>query len=551
MIGKRCLTQLYQCYLKKHSLLKDTSNVSLSFDTIRYSSSPMELDRKYELGNFANDLKPFLKTRKKRKNSFDSKKKNYGEPIIICKKHELNHYCNYTYDKFEIIPLASENWKGHKSVGDSFTINIHSNVNNEVEERCKKRFEEMNIDSQILDILKENKIEFMSEIQEKAIPIVLSGRNSLLAAETGCGKTLAYVLPILEQVLKLKKMTENECNSPFVLILTPSRELTTQIRDVIRLFKPMNITSQQILGGHVRQKLGNPFVTQVDILVSTIGIINKLIHLGLYSLKNLRHVVLDEADALLDDSFNHITTQLLRQFQIRSAPSKISDEGVQLTLVSATMPTSLPDILGEVVNVDSIEKVCTGNLHRVLPNVSQKFLRITRSTKPAYLLQIVKKEYKKKQPIIVFCNKSETCDWVSVFLSENNVKNIKLNGNMKLSERQKKFEEFQNGEVDVLISTSICARGLDTRRVKHVVNYEFPSFISDYIHRCGRTGRLGSDFPGKVTNLISGKNEISLVQKIEKSVRNASELENVNPNIARILAFKNASEFEKKTGIIE
>lgn len=215
-----------------------------------------------------------------------------------------------------------------------------------------------------------------------------------------------------------------------------------------------------------------------------------------------------------------------------------------------------------------------------MPHVPQKFVRVNKSTKPAYILQIAKANYKSKVPTIVFwwvqriisivfisvvylaynifgfwffrySNDSSTCNWLSLFLNSNNVESIRLNGEMDWKLRRETFKQFQNGEYDIIICTSVAARGLDTCRVlvalfilsfqtllessttnivicvysyklmsiflkaQHVVNYEFPVFIADYIHRCGRTGRLGSKVPGKVTNLISSKNEIALTQKIE------------------------------------
>ncbi|CAG2060082.1 unnamed protein product, partial [Timema podura] len=206
-------------------------------------------------------------------------------------------------------------------------------------------------------------------------------------------------------------------------------------------------------------------------------------------------------------------------FQFHHIPGVIADNAntkrVQLSLISATMPTSLPEILGEVVAMDSLVKVTTSHLHRILPHVPQKFMRLGRSQKPEQLLKLVKADLANKEPVIVFSNKATTCDWVSMFLNENGVKCVNFNGEMVYVLRQGKFKQFQDGEVNVIACTDIGSRGLNTIRVRHVINYDFPLYMADYIHRCGRTGRVGSSKDGHVTNFVAGTLEVNLVQEIE------------------------------------
>nr|CAD7265710.1 unnamed protein product [Timema shepardi] len=293
------------------------------------------------------------------------------------------------------------------------------------------------------------------------VPTILSEKNTLLAAETGCGKTLAYLLPVIQQILSLQhQVPEDKLNSPLALVVTPNRELATQI------------------------------------------------------------------------GFHHI-------------PGVVADNAntkrVQLSLISATMPTSLPEILGEVValakalavlsstvedeeievriSMDSLVKVTTSHLHMLLPHVPQKFMRLGRTQKPEQLLKLVKADSANKEPVIVFSNKATTCDWVSMFLNENGVKCVNFNGEMAYVLRQGKFKQFQDGEVNVIACTDIGSRGLNTIRVKHVINYDFPLYMADYIHRCGRTGRVGSSKDGHVTNFVAGDLEVNLVQEIESSAR--------------------------------
>ncbi|XP_065207744.1 probable ATP-dependent RNA helicase DDX28 [Planococcus citri] len=543
-------------FLLNDSVLNNTYNVMKFRKRLNHEKPPktfLEPDDSFELGNFENDVKPFLKHRKKaeaRKILEDEVKRN-EIPIIVCKNSKLNHYRNQTYDKFAPIPLASEHWRSHKFVGDHFKIKIHTR---DYELQSRKEivpFDESGLKQEILDIVKSHNVESMSEIQRLAIPAVLSGKNTLLGAETGCGKTLAYLLPILEQILVWKaKATQPSFNAPYVLILVPSRELSDQVKDFCEWFEELGIKTKALVGGNLGSKISNASFDEIDILVSTPFAVRKFIDANIYSLRNLRHTVLDEADCLLDDSFNESLTSFLHTLNLRSAPSPGKDVGVQLTMVSATLPTSISDILQDIIDVENLEMITTEKLHAVMPHITHEFIRTGRANRPSFFLHLAKKDFKKKAPSIIFCNHAETSTWVNSFLEDNGIPNILLHGEMQLHDRRGKFKSFQKGDVNTLVCTSLAARGLDTNRVEHVINYEFPSFIAEYVHRCGRTGRLSSKKSGTVTNLISGRNEIVLVQKIEMAVRTNSRLENVNPNIKRIVKYHKASDLEKKLGLL-
>jgi superfamily II DNA/RNA helicase len=172
---------------------------------------------------------------------------------------------------------------------------------------------------------------------------------------------------------------------------------------------------------------------------------------------------------------------------------------------------------------------------RTLIFINSRFLRTNKADRPSHLLRIVKQELQKKRPIIVFGNKSVTSDYISIFLNNNGVNCINLNGDMLHQIRLGRFEQFQNGSVDVLSTTDIGSRGLNTTRVRHVINFDFPIHSADYIHRCGRVGRLGSQSNCFVTNFISSQSEIDLVKQIEYSVRTQSLLKNVDANITNII----------------
>ncbi|KAI0241905.1 putative ATP-dependent RNA helicase DDX28 [Lamellibrachia satsuma] len=237
--------------------------------------------------------------------------------------------------------------------------------------------------------------------------------------------------------------------------------------------------------------------------------------------------------------------RLIRKMKI-SSESGVTDEddnmgiGTQVAMVGATMPSSLKQVLGDVVPLDSLVKVTTPHLHRLMPHIPQKFIRIGSDQKPEALLKALKSNSSRRVPTLVFCNRSSTACYVGHFLNDNGIANVVLHAQMPQKVREGRFEQFQNAETEVLVCTDIMSRGMDTVRAKHVINFDFPHFISDYIHRSGRIGRVGSSGTGFVLSFISYKWDVDLLWKIEASARRATEFHNVNANIKR-----------KLTGIIQ
>lgn len=324
---------------------------------------------------------------------------------------------------------------------------------------------------------------------------------------------------------------ERQFNTPLVLILTPGRELAEQIgRVATDISDGFDINLKVITGGSTKQKMMNPSFDDIDVLVGSIGAVSKLTTTGILRMSDVKFVVLDEADTLLDDGFNEKLTYFLQRFPFHRS--------TQLVLASATMPTNYETVLENIIDTNILEKVVSDDLHKILPYVTQKFLRMNKSDRPESLLRIVKSECQKKKPVIVFSNKSATCDFVSIFLEKNGIENLNVHGDMLNKIRMGRFEGFQNGEVNVLSATDCIGRGLNTIHARHIINFDFPLHISDYIHRCGRIGRLGSNVNCTISNFISSLHELDLVRKIEMSARTNGELEDVNANIRKIITDK-------------
>jgi ATP-dependent RNA helicase DDX28 len=211
------------------------------------------------------------------------------------------------------------------------------------------------------------------------------------------------------------------------------------------------------------------------------------------------------------------------------------EPGTQLILAAATMPTNIEELLQQIIDTSTLEHVVSPNLHKLMRHIPQKFVRMNKSDRPAFLLELAKSETRKNRPLIIFGNKSSTSDYISIFLNDNGVDAINLNGDMQTHFRVGRFEKFQDGLVNVLATTDVASRGLDTTRVKHILNFDFPLHAADYIHRCGRAGRMGSATDCYVTNVVSSQREIELVQKIEHAARTNGLLQDVNANITNII----------------
>ncbi|KAM7353841.1 putative ATP-dependent RNA helicase Dbp21E2 [Cochliomyia hominivorax] len=481
----------------------------------------------------------------KTKHANAKKSKTQELALIQCKRDKFNLYKPLeAHCMFGTVPLASSGWLHNKSKGDWFHINATV-----TEQDKSKEMQDLNEFLKINrlhfdDILVENlKTQFdvktLTNIQCQGWPKLKDNFHTLIAAETGCGKTICYLMPIIQKIIEYKSRAENirKLNSPLAVILTPGRELASQIGGVIqKLSSNLNVQVKTILGGNTKQLMLNPEFGDVDIVVASVGAMSKLVTTGIYRMNHVRHMVLDEADTLLDDSFSDKLVHFLKRFAFHKNLSQNSnDVGTQLVLASATMPTNIQELLHKVIDVETIHEVVSPHLHKLMPHVDQRFLRVNKSDRPAHLLTIVKKELSLRRPVIIFSNKTPTCDYVSIFLNNSGINCLNLNGDMLMKIRLGRFEQFQNAECDVLSTTDVGSRGLDTTRARHVINFDFPLHVSDYIHRSGRIGRVGNMEKCLVTNLISSRREIDVVQRIEHAARCGGLLPDVNANIKNII----------------
>uniref|UniRef100_UPI0037E83DF7 probable ATP-dependent RNA helicase DDX28 n=1 Tax=Semicossyphus pulcher TaxID=241346 RepID=UPI0037E83DF7 len=469
-----------------------------------------------------------------------------GKLLIQCKNPELNQSAGYILGKFEHPVLCSKGWKHYKSFGDYFTINniktvapfVAGNQKEDVEETLVT-FNKIRICQELVEALDRTNITHPTSVQLQTIPKVLKGHNILCAAETGSGKTLSYLLPIVHKLQAEKKSEIDAENLHKIraVVLVPSRELAEQVAAVSRtLCAPFDLLTRTVGGGrgvgHIKMIFKKD---QPDILVATPGALVKALRRRYLDLSELSFFVVDEADTMFDPSFSEMLQDILLHTHIASNPKETLGPGhkAQLLVVGATFPGGVGEVLSQVTDLGSMVVIKSKMLHFLMPHVKQAFLKVKGADKILELNQALKQLQQEKGggAVVVFCNKSATVNWLGYSLDEMGIQHARLQGEMPAAVRAGIFRSFQKGTVEVLICTDIASRGLDTSKVRLVVNYDFPESHTDYIHRAGRVGRAGGVEDGEVLSFVAHAWDVELVQKIETAARRRTSLPGMESDI--------------------
>ena len=318
-------------------------------------------------------------------------------------------------------------------------------------------------------------------IQAQAIPSALAGRDVIGCAQTGTGKTAAFVIPILERLAKLPK------GEPQALILVPTRELALQVLMTIEtLGRRRGISATVIVGGADMQAQVRGLRQRPDILVATPGRLLDHMWNGTVSLLPIRMLVLDEADRMLDMGFAPQINQILDALP----------EERQTLLFSATLPSDLTQFLRASVN-DPVRVMVTPSA-TTADGVTQALHYTTHVGKPNLLLSLLKQE---TETVLIFTRTKHRADHVGRMLSRAGHRVGVLHGDRSLSERRRALEGFRRGVFQVLVATDIAARGIDVANIGHVINFDLPHCPEDYVHRIGRTARMKST--GRATSFVT------------------------------------------------
>eukprot|EP00794_Sanderia_malayensis_P019035 gene19035-20948_t len=391
-------------------------------------------------------------------------------------------------------------------------------------------FKDFGLRDDILQGLDQMQICQPTVIQIKSIPEILKGSNVFCAAQTGSGKTLAYLAPIMNNLRRDEQEGSlTRYNRPRVCIISPYRELASQILKVVKTMSICApVRSLGLIGGqkdHIVYK--GLRERPIDIIVGTPGTILDLQAKNKLYFTDLKYVVFDEADTMLDSSFREMTRMFINRIRQRGVDPEGSVKHAQCIFAAAILPEK--KIIGHIKSLMPKLKIVSADLHQVLPHVRHRFIKTSQTDKPKLLLKILLSRIEAGRKCMIFANSSATCKWLSNFLDEQTVNHRTLSGKIAPQERQDVFNEFQQDKSPVLVSTDIAARGLDTPNLFSVFNYDCPLNPTDYIHRAGRTGRARADYTGtpEVVTFLSRNWEVNLARMVEKAARKKDEIENV------------------------
>lgn len=354
-------------------------------------------------------------------------------------------------------------------------------------------FEQLKIKQEFADRLRELYISNPTEVQERAIPIIFSKRNLIVKAQTGTGKTLAFLLPILSQ------LEENSYIQ--AMILVPTRELADQITRVGKLLTAgTNLKVNSVFGGYRIEGQIERLNNNSNIIVGTPGRVLDHLRRGTINLKYLKQVVIDEADQMLAYGFIE---------DIYLIHSKIP-ERQQIMLFSATIQDHVQKLIKDIIPHSHFLEISPKQL--VVPKIKQLAVYTTEDRKVDSLLFAIRTF----DPFlaIVFTKSKQCAKTLYESLIRNKVLSVELlHGELSQSKRDRILKDFRNLKYQILISTDISARGIDVRGLTHIFNYDVPRDPEYYVHRIGRTGRMGED--GIAITLVE-ESEIRYIKKIEK-----------------------------------
>ena len=330
-------------------------------------------------------------------------------------------------------------------------------------------------------------------IQEQTIPIILEGADIIACAETGTGKTAAFLLPLIQ------RFEQSNSKGVAVLVLAPTRELATQIEAACRQFAPKKLRCVALIGG-AGYKAQTSGLRGANIIVATPGRLIDFMQQGAIDFSTLQTLVLDEADRMLDMGFLPAIRRILE-----SIPKKR-----QTLFFSATITAEVGKIAKAMMNsLPEYVEVSRGGQTAV--TIEQTAYPVAQQSKTVLLLDLLERE--KFDRVLVFTRTKRGADRLSHILEARSHKATRIHGDRSQSQREAALRGFKNGSMRVLVATDVAARGIDIDSVSHVINYDVPEVAEDYVHRIGRTGRAGQT--GRAITLVSPNEELTM-RTIEK-----------------------------------
>ncbi len=360
------------------------------------------------------------------------------------------------------------------------------------------QFQSLALAEPILRALTEQGYSSPTPVQQQSIPLILAGKDVLAGAQTGTGKTAAFTLPLLQQLLNAPKVLQPA--QVRILILTPTRELAQQVFESVQSYSQfLTIKSAVFYGGVSIRPQYDAAEQGLDILVATPGRLIDHLHQQTVDLSQLEVLVLDEADRMLDMGFVVDIKRIMAKLPLNR----------QTLLFSATYSKDIKQLADELLRSPVLIEVATANA--TADKVTQQAYLVDRHRKREFISHMI--GARNWQQVLIFVRTKHGADRLAKQLQKDGLSTAAIHGDKAQGARQRALDEFKQGKVRVLVATDIAARGLDISELPYVVNYDLPQVAEDYVHRIGRTGRAG--LSGEAITLV-GPDELGALQDIER-----------------------------------
>jgi ATP-dependent RNA helicase RhlE len=361
-------------------------------------------------------------------------------------------------------------------------------------------FEQLGLIAPLLKALQKEGYTIPTPIQEQGIPHALQGKDILGLAQTGTGKTAAFALPILQLLEREQRKGYKHTRA---LVLTPTRELATQISESFETYgRYTNIKQEVIFGGVPQHAQTIALRNGTDVLIATPGRLLDLMNQGYVHLDHLEIFVLDEADRMLDMGFIHDVKKVIKALPTQK----------QTMLFSATMPPQIAKLVASLQR--SPVRIEVAPASSTAERIEQFVYFIQKQKKQSLLVHLLNE--KNMERTLVFTRTKHGADRIAKELKKASIHADAIHGNKSQSARQNALANFKRGKLKVLVATDIAARGIDVDALEHVINFDLPDVAETYVHRIGRTGRAGAT--GIAISFCDGKEEMGNLKSINKLI---------------------------------
>jgi probable ATP-dependent RNA helicase DDX4 len=391
---------------------------------------------------------------------------------------------------------------------DSIEVKVTENDGNPTKIKPIAKFEDAEIRSILLQNVEKAGYKRPTPIQKHAIPIIMAGRDLMGCAQTGSGKTCAFLLPILHGIMK------HESSQLSCVIVAPTRELVIQIwTEALKFSHGSWVKVCRAYGGTQSSHQYNSIEKGCHVLVATPGRLSDFINRGYVNFSELKYLVLDEADRMLDMGFKEKIEEIANH-------SSFQKDVVQTLMFSATFPEDIQRLAWKFLK--NYVFLAVGIVGGASSDVKQTVIEVEKFKKRGVLGDTLRELLKdSNRKVLVFVETKRTADFIACFMSDKKISSTSIHGDRLQREREIALNEFKSGKRKVLVATSVAARGLDIPQVTDVINYDLPKNIDDYVHRIGRTGRVGNE--GSAISFYDSQTDSELRPHLARILKDAGQ----------------------------